>query len=468
MKNGIIKIKNITLNPLLMMYIMVISAFFSQVSIFNEYIGIIRKIILIWGVVLLVDLFFKKKEVLKNKYSILLLAFCISNCISVIINFSNRFFYGVVTMEYVCIYLLIFFNITNWEERFGLNREKIFNNLMKIHILLSFIFAVIALFMFILNINGVYVLNKDIIYYGMKENRLWGLYNANTASTVCIISLICSIIQFEKNLHKKFLISNMIIQITYLILTQSRTGWILFLAFLVLYLMFAKILPLIRSNEKMRKKIGRCILYISIVIIIWECPAYVKKVLVVIPQTVNSIINTEECSDNEEKNSLNEDNVKEYISLERVDGEFINQDITNGRMEIWCAGLKIVKENILFGIGSENILNVAKEYLSDVRYQNLVNGGFHNSYISILVSSGVVGFLLYLVFIIMLIIDGLKYLWNNRINQYSLLFMMLFIMMANEIVEARWLYNTSYINIIFWIFSGIAVTKLKEEKYVRI
>ena len=35
--------------------------------------------------------------------------------------------------------------------------------------------------------------------------------------------------------------------------------------------------------------------------------------------------------------------------------------------------------------------------------------------------------------------------------------------MANELLEARWLYNTSYLNIIFWVFAGIVTYVYEKE-----
>ena len=153
------------------------------------------------------------------------------------------------------------------------------------------------------------------------------------------------------------------------------------------------------------------------------------------------------------------------ISLDRIDEEFLQeQDVTNGRSELWQAGFKIVKQNPIFGIGSENIIKEAEQYLSESRYQNLVKGGFHNSYLAILVSSGIAGMLVFVIFISMLVIDGLKYLWKDGKCKYSLIIMLLFSLMVNELLEARWLYNTSYLNIIFWVLAGLTVDEIKGVK----
>ena len=96
-------------------------------------------------------------------------------------------------------------------------------------------------------------------------------------------------------------------------------------------------------------------------------------------------------------------------------------------------------------------------------FKQTKKGGFHNSYITILVSSGIIGVGVFLVFLLMIIIDGFRYLFTNEKIKYSILIILLFTLMANELLEARWLYNTSYLNIIFWVFAG-TVTYVYEKE----
>lgn len=448
------KVKNVILNPIWAMYIMLIVSYLSQIRFFYEYLGIVRKGILIWGVILLICSVLKNNKIYRNRYSIVLILFCVVNCVSVLVNYSDRFFYGVVTMAYVCIFLLIFFNMTRWDEETRQKKEEIENRVLEINIVLSMFFGVVALLMFCFNVQGEYLSGSDIIYFGMRENRLWGVYNSNTAASICIISIVASLIMLKKSKYKKSLISNIIIQVVYLILTQSRTGWILIIIFAGLYMFFNKVLPSLKSEEKLVKKMLNIVCSIVIMVGIGICPTVAKEILVKIPQAVAHCVEKSNlvCGGNE-------------ISLERVDKEFVSdQDVTNGRMELWKAGIEIVKDNPVFGIGSENVIEEAEQYLSADRYRNLVKGGFHNSYLTIMVSSGILGLLLFGVFLLMLVIDGLKYLWKNKEHKYSLIIMLLFTMMVNELMEARWLYNTSYLNIVFWILAGFVIDKIMGVK----
>ena len=70
------KVKNIVINPWYAMFFMLIISYFSLCRFFYNGLSPFRKVILIWGIFLLCYGSVKKRYVLKNKYSILLFAFC--------------------------------------------------------------------------------------------------------------------------------------------------------------------------------------------------------------------------------------------------------------------------------------------------------------------------------------------------------------------------------------------------------
>lgn len=452
------KVKNIVINPWYAMFFMLIISYFSLCRFFYNGLSPFRKVILIWGIFLLCYGSVKKRYVLKNKYSILLFAFCVSNGITVLISDKERFMYGIVTLAYVCIFTLVFFNTLRWNDLNEEQTQKLTQKILYLNVILPMIFGIIALVMYCFNVKGAYKSGGEVIYYGISDNRLWGMYNANTATTVSLISIACSLALLEQNKYKKTLISNIVIQIIYIILTQGRGGWLLFICFSAMSLVFLYILP-ISKNEKGKKKKGQSIVIsIGILICLVCTPMVAKKVLIKVPQTVTMVMETA-FPQLSEKIGIDKE-----VSLDRIDEEFLEeQDVSNGRVEIWKAGLQIVKDNLLFGIGSENVITQAKAYLSKERYANVKKGGFHNSYITILVSSGIIGVGVFLIFLLMIIIDGFRYLFTKEKNKYSILIILLFTLMANELLEARWLYNTSYLNIIFWVFAGIVTYVYEKE-----
>lgn len=454
MNRKIKKIKCIINNPILLMFFMLVVSFLSNIFIFYDLMRPFRYLALIWGTLLIMSAFLFKRHILKNKYGLLIISFCFANYISVIVNYTDRFFNGVVTMVYVSIFLFLFFFAFRWKDMSINEIEKWLDKVVNLIILFSFITAIIGLIMFSFNIVGVHQVGDSINYYGMRHNRLWGLYNANTAVSICLMSIACSLYKIQSK-KSNFLCINLVIQYIYLVLTQSRTGWILIIGFSSLYAIFIVCLPVIKKKEEKKKLLTTAVVCITVIFCLAISAGIVKKIVIVVPKTIDKI---------EKIITHGNYSEKENISLERIDQEKITEeDVINGRGELWRAGFAIVKQHPIFGIGCENVVVVAEKYLSTDRYENLVKGGFHNSYIGILASSGFVGFGIFVVLISMLCWDGFRYLFRGDNKKYMVIIMLLFTMMTNELMEARWLYNTSFINIVFWVLSGMMTVLIEKE-----
>ena len=264
--------------------------------------------------------------------------------------------YGIVTEGYVCMFLLVFF-ITSMNNR-QMDNQKFINKIFWIHIILSLVFAIVGLLCFIFNLSFSYENAGLELYFGLKDNRLWGFYNPNTGGSVCVISLVFSFIllkQTEK--WRKLLYTNIVLQYLYMILTQSRSAWYVFLGIVVLYSVFVIILPVIKKRESINEKLKKVALNVLIILLICVSPTVIKKTIVIFPNTIIEVQNM--LSD--------QDSSKGSLSLNRLDEEKIReQDGTNGRGELWEAGFKIFKESPVLGVGSENIVNRGEKYFMTI------------------------------------------------------------------------------------------------------
>ena len=448
------RIKYLVNNEEYLILFMVIVSYFSLSKIFYDYLSWPRRIFLVWGVFFLIKEFFLKRDLYKNKYSVILFAFCIANGISTLLNFSDRFVYGMVTEAYVCVFLIVFFVFSLKQGRD--QKTGFIKKIQWIHIILSFVFAVLALGCFALNISVTYNYNGNELYLGLMDNRVWGFYNPNTGGSICVISLVFSYMQFGTNRGKSrlFLILNMIFQYLYLILTLSRSAWYIFLGVIVLYGIFHILIPTLLCQDYIMKKMKKIVIFLCLFVAVLISPDIIKNTVVVIPNTIMELHNMEA----EEEKIVS-------VSLERIDEEKIaEQDSTNGRVEIWKAGWEIFKTSPLFGVGSENIVEEGEQYLTGDRLSNLQKGGLHNSYLMILTSSGIIGFLIMAIFFGCLVIEGFWYLFRRKQKYVMLLVILILGMMANELMEARLVYNTSYLNIIFWILTGFVAGCFEYEK----
>lgn len=157
-------------------------------------------------------------------------------------------------------------------------------------------------------------------------------------------------------------------------------------------------------------------------------------------------------------------------SLNRNDtGKDSKGGFLNGRQYIWKAGLQVFSKSKLFGVTRENIYEKGVDYISELTFQRAFErGGLHNTYLTVLVSSGILGTLPMLLFFAMAIWSILSYAWKNKkvpLIYYAVSFV-LFLYFMMEMFEARILYEVNVNYIIFWILMGLAVcyASMNKEK----
>jgi hypothetical protein len=143
--------------------------------------------------------------------------------------------------------------------------------------------------------------------------------------------------------------------------------------------------------------------------------------------------------------------------------------ILTGRDELWQAGFRGFLDHPIWGTGREGIYDVCAPYLHDETWQgSLSNGGLHNIFLTILVSSGITGSLIMMAFLLYLTVFVVKSqlkrgtLLKNPIASVSLIIILM--MGANELLEARILYRVGIFYPVFWLYLGYLVSCCRMEE----
>lgn len=139
---------------------------------------------------------------------------------------------------------------------------------------------------------------------------------------------------------------------------------------------------------------------------------------------------------------------KKKTHLVETDNITLNT-ISSNRLDIWKRAMPIVKDNWLVGVGIDNFGIAHNKY-----YSNNLTDKVHNVYLQILVTNGIVGFIPYMIWLIMVLYCGYKNHSNNII--------ILLIPFIGYSFQA--IFNISVIDVapIFYILSGMMVG-FKEE-----
>lgn len=480
--NEVLKKCDSIFNPFIFKICMLVMTLLTSVPFIHMYIGKYVKVFLAYGVLSVVYLVFRKgfRTVFKDKLGLLLIAFCASYGVTVLLNRSSNFADNVNALVYMAAFFLMFFIFTARLEEADIYKE--YRVLSAIIIVFTLIFAVINFSMFAFGVGGSCRVNGQIMYYGMYDNRLWGLYNANTNSMLCDISIILSLgFILNKGYKKKikvFCIINSLFQYICLLLTGSRAS------LYGLYAIFAVIVYLAvikNDNKKEIKKYvkGTAVTALSVLSVFVSTYA-IKYVVSFVPATLENIrivfssgyflsdnSSFDDNSSNDDSSNKNKLTLKPYDFTRLEEVEDRPGGILTGRMDLWKAGIAAFKKAPLFGIGRENIYDYVKEELpGELWSESLKMGGLHNIYLTILVSSGIVGFLLMAAFAAISFVRIARLLFTNiKLNAwYIISITMIFLFYVTELVEARILYQVGVFYVIFWIYLGLTYALASSAK----
>ena len=458
------------LNRIFFKIMILVAVMVTAIPYLHDRVGGYVKFILLYGLVIIACEIITKRSfsLLKDKMSIILIFFSISYFITVFVNRDLNFSSNIKALVYMLVFFVLLY--MSVQDRTTRDLVKEVELISAIVLVGTFILSLACFMMFALSISGEYRISSGIMYYGMYDHRLWGVYNANTGSTLNCISIILSmtfLTKPRKNIYKVFIIVNLILQYICLLLTGSRAALYMLLGILVIVTIITCIKKYHGSANKLRLIIISVVTSGIIIGTFLACNSIVKEAVAYVPSVVNVIRNTF----SEQKND--EIEIEKY-DLERLE-EVENREggFFTGRTDLWQASLQAFKESPIFGITRENIYEKAEVFLEDDLWaKNLRVGGTHNIYICILVSSGIIGFILLAIFMIYTMLNSLLIIVRNfnRINTWMVsIFLLMIMFLVTEFVEARILYQVNVFNVLFWIYCGYMASflqKMKKEEIV--
>lgn len=465
--------ENTIFNRVLYKVILIITLMLTTVPMLHQKLGGYVKILLLWGIVLVVW------EVVKNPYGLLntkgmnfLMAFCFSYGITILL---NKDAYFSTNAKALC-YMLLFFVLL-----YGQDLHKSIEDMKKeMHavwgtvIVCSFILSLICFITFLLSVSYTYKADGATLHLGIYKNRMWGLYNPNVGATINIISLFCTIMMLlekenKKKIIKILLIANGILQFVCLVLTGSRTAvYAMYIGVAMLVYFLCGVL----YKKKIWVKAGVALASIAVMMV---CVTFCGKILWQLPKLFPTVtVKAAQSKTEMKKTSF-------ILNMNRSDTTSDSTGGTlNGRQYLWVAGLEQFNDTPFFGITREKIYDEIHTRVSPdtdkktVKFfrNSLKNGGLHNMYLTILVSSGLAGFCIFCGFMIEYFRRILWYVQRIDVlkgNEWFLGMLILsVILLIMEMFENRILYQVNIFYALFWMMMGYAMyfagQKARENK----
>ncbi len=447
-----------TIIMLMLNLVMVIS---SHVS------GYFKILIVIWGLIIIIVDLCNKRVLLKNRYSIWILAFLLITFISILVNYRTSLLINLCNFGAMVVLFVAIFGYDLTLNRETMEREiKIVANTV---VIISFLFGAVCSIFYFADINFSYNAGfleelqiDDIVYYGVFEGRLYGIYNANDGGFICVISIALSVLLLMMMRHKGarlFYILNIILQFANLTLHQSRSSYVAIAVFIAIFIYYAlaslakKLSKPFLSNFGLRLFTALlCACLVVILISPIKDSLFLAKQQIYTPQEITV-----------EQDPPHQGTTTPAEPSESFGRTVMENNISTGRLELWSGALAAFKEAPLLGVSSGGQLDAVKPHIPPWLYQHLLKGGVHNSYLTVLLASGILGFIALGTFFVLALVHMFQTAWHKRRqnSNYYLTFISLFALimaiLAWECFDAHLFYKCVFQGGIFWIFFGYAL-----------
>lgn len=287
--------------------------------------------------------------------------------------------------------------------------------------------------------------------------RLFGVHaDPNYGAVECGVAIIFAVyfIIRSKHMWQKLVLSlTVIIQFLYITFSVSRSGLVSFAAGLAVFLGLYS-----WQKAKGRKLLTSVLVgFIAVVVIVFASKAAQSGYNVFI-QHENEIQRTDPLRATEETR----------IVVDRK--EELNSDVSNRRFDIWKSAIEIFQKSPVVGVGFRNITPFVRENLPETYIINNDYANFdamHNVFLDVLASQGVVGIVIFLIFLIaaaVFIIKNLKYIHERHWLINAMMFSCCLSIGISSMFLSHILYVNNPTTYLFWACLGYLVYSMKKDK----
>ncbi|MGX7125212.1 O-antigen ligase family protein [Enterococcus viikkiensis] len=350
------------------------------------------------------------------KYDMMLALFIVVILFSSVINIKYGYFENIKLLMWQSIF---FFLVFQFSKDYGFNKyHQYFERVLTVS---WFFIIAISLWYFVVQ-NGIKI-PIEFKYYpvriGWLGNRLFGIFTDPNFGAV--ISVVVIFIELKRLLNGKkkpsvlkiLMIINIVFQYLFIILSGSRTAYIVLLAITFLYVLFV-ILNRGKGNREAVFNFNtiRAVSFSLIAIIgLVIATNLTEKVVVRIPKIYATVSMKQDSQSKQVQEEAHEE--IGHPSLERPDTS--SSDISNMRFDLWDSAIQIAKKSPLVGGSPGYYIQFAHDRLPNT-LMGRDNLTAHNLFFLVLASTGILGVIVFFVFIIKSIFKGLFYCFSKKKN----------------------------------------------------
>lgn len=443
--------------------IYIIDLFFCNIAFLQIPAYVLLVFLFMWGVRLVIYNHKKNNTFFKLRFGLWVGAFLACSFFTMLINFSITIVYSLIMLLHVLVCFFVFYGM-HTEPDFNF-REELYSVARTI-VYISTVANIIGIFCLMFGISFEWQWIKFTIY----ENRFTGVYvNPNLLGFVSVISIVCCHMLYKEKLmnsvrfervSKIWIISCVATNLFSLILCDSNSALVLALGYALVYtvyIFFADKTGI--SASKIIKKIISIILVGTFLVgsaLMFRtiCQAGFAVVVSKSNSVVDLLFNNEEIT----SSATEIPKVEVEDETPKVTFEHENENIDSGRFKLWRESFNLFKISPIIGISHGNIVFYSNEYSDGVLSPSYHKNDLHNGFLTILVSTGVIGFILFGIFGFRFAKHSAQHLFFQkktfRNDVYPCLFAFLFAYLFYALFEKALLYDISFMVMWFWLMMG--------------
>lgn len=417
-------------------------------------------VLFIWGVFLMIYNERRYHTILKTRYGAWLVAFLLSSTITCIIHLADSFLYNaynVIMLLHVALCFFVFYGV-HTEKHLNFRRELY--SVSRFIVYITTVLGVMGLAFLMAKISFEVLWFKFIIF----DNRFDGMFaNPNQLGFVNVCAIFCCHMLLKKDfiaisgrerVSRIWIGSCVAINAISLILCDSNGALMLMICYAIFFLIY----KMFGSERKLKvrqvlTKSAACLVLGAFIV---AALFFVRNV------TQAGFVQIMKSS---EPVRIAED-VPDIIVGEEavVTFEHENTNIDSGRFKLWQQAAKMFMQNPIMGIGKGNVYEYGNRMFEDgIRFSKgygilaPIMTDFHNGYITIIICSGIIGFLFFSIFGLRLFKHVTVHVFRSDGLKESVLpcmYAFLCAYLVYSFIEVGLLYNINFMVAFFWLILG--------------
>ncbi len=439
-------------------YIIHILLAFNTLLVDKSILKVTSAIVLVLGVVCVLYRLLHIKNYIRYPFVILYILFLVLFGVSCLFNIH----YGVTENAKIFMWMTFQFGLLyafDLKKDEG-NVKKEFQISMFLIIGITSVMNLISMIMMFVNYCGYCILDDGrsfligVAYWG----RLYGIHtDPNYGSVLSVVALMAGIyffLKLKKTWARVLMIVSAVLQAMFIIFSASRTGLV---ATCVCMLLFW----FMYSLHKKKKIIRACIVAVVAVVVVLGVN---KGVVAGYNFTVTQISKLQE----EHKKPDKEDDKKKEEMVKLGRQEELEGDVSNRRFDLWKNAVDMAKTSPVVGVSFGNFIPYAEENLPDcymISNDFATFNAFHNMFMDLIASQGIVGFVVFIV----IILSSLWYLLKHYKTipeadkpTCAFLFSACAAMLASSLFVSEILYVNNQVTVLFWTLWGFLIYFVKK------